>query len=106
LHRSQSCWSRVRYGTNAGCDIHRFNADHIEAAITGALLDFYTHRSDLIEQAVAEFQHQHTADSTRLRTPHRSRRRRAGPRRTSPLRQRRYGSRTYNYGGADWGLSR
>src|SRR5262249_3130561 len=50
-----------------GCDIHRFNADHIETAITTALLDFYTHRGDLIDQAVTEFQAQHTADSSRLR---------------------------------------
>jgi site-specific DNA recombinase len=66
-YRYYTCWSRVRYGTKAGCDIHRFNADTIEAAITTALLDFYTHRSDLIEQAIAEFQAQHTADSFRLR---------------------------------------
>lgn len=59
-YRYYTCWSRVRYGTNAGCDIHRFNADAIEQAITTALLDFYTHRGDLIEQAVTEFQAQHT----------------------------------------------
>jgi site-specific DNA recombinase len=66
-YRYYTCWSRVRYGTAAGCDIHRFNAGAIEAAITTALLDFYTHRGDLIEQAVAEFQAQHSADSFRLR---------------------------------------
>jgi site-specific DNA recombinase len=66
-YRYYTCWSRVRYGTKAGCDIHRFNADTIETAITTALLDFYTHHGDLIEQAVAEFQAQHTADSSRLR---------------------------------------
>ncbi len=66
-YRYYTCWSRVRYGTNAGCDIHRFNADAVETAITTALLDFYTHRGDLVDQAVAEFQAQHNADSTRLR---------------------------------------
>jgi site-specific DNA recombinase len=65
-YRYYTCWSRVRYGTKAGCDIHRFNADTIETAITAALLDFYTHRGDLIEQAVAEFQGQHSADNSRL----------------------------------------
>jgi site-specific DNA recombinase len=66
-YRYYTCWSRVRYGTAAGCDIHRFNADSIETAITTALLDFYTHRGDLIEQAVAEFQAQHSADRSRQR---------------------------------------
>ena len=31
-YRYYVCWSRVRYGTKAGCDIHRFNADELEAA--------------------------------------------------------------------------
>jgi site-specific DNA recombinase len=66
-YRYYTCWSRVRYGTKAGCDIHRFNADTLETAITAALLDFYTHRGDLIDQAVAEFQAGHAADSSRLR---------------------------------------
>jgi site-specific DNA recombinase len=39
----------------------------LEAAITTALLDFYTHQGDLIAKAVAEFQAQHAADSSRLR---------------------------------------
>jgi site-specific DNA recombinase len=32
-YRYYTCWSRVRYGLEAGCDIHRFNADHLETAI-------------------------------------------------------------------------
>jgi site-specific DNA recombinase len=66
-YRYYTCWSRVRYGTKAGCDIHRFNADTIETAITTALLDFYTRRGDLIDKAVAEYQASHAADSSRLR---------------------------------------
>jgi len=66
-YRYYTCWSRVRYGTGAGCDIHRFNADTIETAITTALLAFYTDQGDLIAKAVAEFQAQHAADSSRLR---------------------------------------
>ncbi|MGX7671798.1 recombinase family protein [Plantactinospora sp. DSM 117369] len=36
-------------------------------AIITALLDFYTHRGDLIEQAITEFQAQHAADNSRQR---------------------------------------
>lgn len=66
-YRYYTCWSRVRYGTKAGCDTHRFNADAVETAIATALLDFYTRRGDLIKQAVADFRAQHAADSSRLR---------------------------------------
>lgn len=47
------CWSRNRYGANKGCDIHRFNADELEAAIGQALLDFYTNGHDIIKQAIS-----------------------------------------------------
>jgi site-specific DNA recombinase len=30
-YRYYMCWSRNRYGANKGCDIHRFNADELEA---------------------------------------------------------------------------
>lgn len=63
-YRSYVCWSRVPYGTANGCDIHRFNADAIEAAITTAMLDFYPHHDDVIEKAIAEFQDRHSADSS------------------------------------------
>ena len=45
----------MRYGTKAGCDIHRFKADDLEAAISQALLDFYTTGQDVITAAAAEF---------------------------------------------------
>jgi site-specific DNA recombinase len=54
-YRYYTCWSRLRYGTKAGCDIHRFNADDLETAISQALLDFYTTRGDLITQALSSF---------------------------------------------------
>jgi site-specific DNA recombinase len=63
-YRYYVCWSRVRYGTANGCDIHRFNADAIEDAITTALLDFYTQHSNVIEQAISEFHDRHTADNS------------------------------------------
>ncbi len=62
-YRYYTCWSRVRYGTTAGCDIHRLNADDLETAISAALLDFYTTSGDLIAEAVAEFQASHAAAS-------------------------------------------
>ncbi|MFD0747460.1 recombinase family protein [Phytohabitans flavus] len=67
VYRYYTCWSRARYGTKAGCDIHRFHADEIEAAISAALLDFYTtSNSDVIAKAVAEFQAQHAASTHEL----------------------------------------
>jgi site-specific DNA recombinase len=54
-YRYYTCWSRVRYGTKAGCDIHRFNADELEKAIGDRLLDFYTHGAEFIAEAVADF---------------------------------------------------
>lgn len=63
-YRYYTCWSRARYGTTAGCDIHRFDADEIEAAIGTALLDFYTaSNGEVIATAVADFQAQHAAAS-------------------------------------------
>ncbi len=50
-YRYYTCWSHARYGTNAGCDIHRFNADDLETAIGDALLDFYTNGADIITKA-------------------------------------------------------
>jgi site-specific DNA recombinase len=38
-YRYYTCWSRARYGNKAGCDIHRLNADDLEAAIGEALLE-------------------------------------------------------------------
>jgi site-specific DNA recombinase len=58
-YRYYTCWSRARYGTAAGCDIHRLNADDLETAIGDALLDFYTTGTDIITKAAAEFQQQH-----------------------------------------------
>jgi site-specific DNA recombinase len=66
-YRYYTCWSRYRYGTGSGCDIHRFNADAIEAAITTALLDFYTYHGELIDQAVVDFQARHGADTAQRR---------------------------------------
>jgi site-specific DNA recombinase len=66
-YRYYTCWSRVRYGTKAGCDIHRINADWIEEAIGQALQDFYTHHADLIARATAEFQAVHSASTSRVR---------------------------------------
>ncbi len=54
-YRYYTCWSRNRYGAKQGCTLHRFNADHLEAAIGQALLDFYTTGHDIIEQAIVEF---------------------------------------------------
>ena len=52
-YRYYVCWSRARYGSQAGCDIHRFIADQLETAIGQALLDFYTTAPDVIAAAVA-----------------------------------------------------
>jgi site-specific DNA recombinase len=66
-YRYYTCWSRVRYGTKAGCDIHRLNADDLEKAISAALLDFYTTGGDLIAEAVTQFQASHAASSVAIR---------------------------------------
>lgn len=55
-YRYYVCWSRARYGSKAGCDLHRFNADALEAAVTQALLDFYSTGHNLIYRAITEFQ--------------------------------------------------
>jgi site-specific DNA recombinase len=68
VYRYYTCWSRARYGTKAGCDVHRFHADEIETAISTALLNFYTtNNSHVIATAVAEFQAQHAASTHELR---------------------------------------
>jgi site-specific DNA recombinase len=66
-YRYYTCFSRQRYGTNAGCDAHRFNAEALDAAIRQALIDFYTTGDDLIAQAVAEFQQAHQDSHADLR---------------------------------------
>ena len=67
-YRYYTCWSRARYGTKAGCDVHRFPADEIETAIGTALLNFYTiSNGEVIAKAVADFQAQHAAASHDLR---------------------------------------
>jgi site-specific DNA recombinase len=66
-YRYYTCWSRARYGNKAGCDIHRFNADDLEAAIGQALVDFYTTGHDLIADAITQFQHTHAASTTAKR---------------------------------------
>jgi site-specific DNA recombinase len=71
-YRYYTCWSRARYGTGTGCDVHRFNADDLEAAIGAALLDFYTTGSDIIASAVAEFQRHHAASTLSRRDQIRS----------------------------------
>ena len=69
VYRYYTCWSRVRYGTKAGCDVHRFHADEIETAIGTALLNFYTlSNGAVIAKAVADFQDAHAASSHDLRT--------------------------------------
>ena len=62
-YRYYTCWSRARYGTKAGCDIHRLNADDLETAIGTALLDFFTTGADLITASVTRFQQLHTASA-------------------------------------------
>jgi hypothetical protein len=54
-YRYYICWTRNRYGAKRGCDIHRFNADELEAAVGQALIDFYTTGHDVIDQTVSEF---------------------------------------------------
>ncbi|MDT4995540.1 MAG: site-specific recombinase [Actinoplanes sp.] len=54
-YRYYMCWSRNRYGPKQGCDLHKFNADELEAAIGRALLDFYTTGQEVIDQAVTTF---------------------------------------------------
>jgi site-specific DNA recombinase len=63
-YRYYVCWSRVRYGTKAGCDIHRYNANELEAAIGQALLDFYTTGHDVIAEATARFQAAHATTTS------------------------------------------
>lgn len=68
-YRDYTCWSQVRYGTDAGCHIYRFNAAEVEAAeveaaVGRALIDLYTNRADLIDVALAEFARDHASAST------------------------------------------
>ncbi|MFJ8583010.1 recombinase family protein [Micromonospora sp. NPDC093277] len=63
-YRYYICWSRARYGTNAGCDNHRFNADELEHAMRQAVLDFYSNGYPVISQAITEFQTSHTQSTS------------------------------------------
>ncbi|GGK84201.1 hypothetical protein GCM10012284_17990 [Mangrovihabitans endophyticus] len=66
-YRYYTCWSQARYGTKAGCCIHRFNADDLEAAVSDALLDFYTTGHDLITDAITRFQDNYAASTAAKR---------------------------------------
>jgi site-specific DNA recombinase len=66
-YRYYTCWSRARYGTKAGCDVHRFKAEQIEDAIQAAMLDFYTANSQLVAEAVAQFQQRHAESAAAVR---------------------------------------
>lgn len=57
-------WSRARYGTKAGCDNHRFNADELEQAMRQAVLDFYSTGYSVISRAITEFQASHTQSTS------------------------------------------
>jgi site-specific DNA recombinase len=63
-YREYTCWSRVRYGTDAGCHVYRFNAAEVEAAVGRALIDLYTNQADLIDEALAEFARDHASASS------------------------------------------
>jgi site-specific DNA recombinase len=72
-YRYYTCYSRARYG-RSGCQAARIDADHLDTAVTQALVDFYT-RTDLITKAVtaaAALQNE-TADqhTRRVRRHHR-----------------------------------
>ncbi|WP_425426715.1 recombinase family protein [Asanoa hainanensis] len=60
-YRYYTCWSRNRYGTKAGCRIHRFNADEIEQAMERALIDFFTNAHEVIDDAIRAFIADHAA---------------------------------------------
>jgi hypothetical protein len=47
--------------------VHRFRAEQIEAAIQAGLLDFYTANSQLVAEAVAQFQQRHAESTTAVR---------------------------------------
>jgi site-specific DNA recombinase len=66
-YRYYTCWSRVRYGTDAGCGMYRFNANEVEAAVGRALIDLYTNQADLIDEARAESAQDHASASTGIR---------------------------------------
>jgi site-specific DNA recombinase len=58
-YRYYVCWTRDRYGTKAGCAVHRFSADELEAAVSAAMIEFYTTRHDVISEAVTNAQAAH-----------------------------------------------
>ena len=51
-YRYYTCFSRARYGTH-GCDAARLPADDTDAAVLGALADFYAQAPALITDAIA-----------------------------------------------------
>lgn len=66
-YRYYTCFSRARYG-RAGCTAPRIDADHLDPAVTQAVIDFYA-RTDLITAAIeaerelrAAGTNQHTAE--------------------------------------------
>ena len=63
-YRYYVCWSRARYGTQAGCDNHRFNADELEKAMRQAVMEFYSTGYDVIVRAVTEYQASHAKSSS------------------------------------------
>jgi site-specific DNA recombinase len=66
-YRYYVCWSRVRYGTKAGCGIYRFNADELEDAISAAMIEFYSTQQEVINLAVAEAQMVHSRATSTYR---------------------------------------
>ena len=58
-YRYYVCWTRDRYSTKAGCAVHRFSADELEAAVSAAMIEFYTTRHDVINVAVTNGQTAH-----------------------------------------------
>ena len=58
-YRYYVCWTRDRYGTKAGCAVHRFSADELETAVSAAMIEFYTTQHDVINEAVADAQTAH-----------------------------------------------
>lgn len=59
-YRYYTCWNLARYDASK-CDAKRLNADAVDAAILGALADFYRTRHDLITDAITVEQAHHRA---------------------------------------------
>ncbi|MGH3715474.1 MAG: recombinase family protein, partial [Micromonosporaceae bacterium] len=63
-YRYYTCFTRHRYGTDA-CPAERLPADHLEQAVTAAMLDIYD-RPDLIGEAITAVATQHDASRDTL----------------------------------------